>query len=77
VTTTPLQALTLLNNKFIEHYAARFAERLQREAPDPAAQVRRAYALAFARPPTAQPCLRAETFSAPLPTGSAASRWRP
>jgi hypothetical protein len=51
VTTTPLQALTLLNSKFIEHYAARFAERLKREAADPAAQVRRAHALAFARLP--------------------------
>src|SRR6185503_9681494 len=52
VTTTPLQALTLLNNKFIEHYAGRFAERLKREAQDDvAAQVRRAYALAFGRLP--------------------------
>ncbi len=52
VTSTPLQALTLLNNKFTEHYAARFAERLQHESPgDAAAQVRRAYALAFARQP--------------------------
>jgi hypothetical protein len=54
VTTTPLQALTLLNSKFIEHYAARFAERLKREGADPAAQVRRVHALAFARAPTAQ-----------------------
>jgi hypothetical protein len=52
VTTTPLQALTLLNNVFSEHYAGRFAERLKREAPDDAtAQVRRAYGLAFARQP--------------------------
>jgi hypothetical protein len=52
VTTTPLQALTLLNNPFSEHHAARFAERLHREAPDDAAaQVRRAYALAFGRAP--------------------------
>jgi hypothetical protein len=52
VTTTPLQALTLLNNKFIEHYAARFAERLKREAPGATeAQLRRAYALAFSRVP--------------------------
>ena len=52
VTTTPLQALTLLNNVFTEHYAGRFAERLKSEAPDDvAAQVRRAYALAFVRPP--------------------------
>ncbi len=52
VTSTPLQALSLLNDTFIEHYAGRFAERLRREAPeDTAAQVRRAYALAFARRP--------------------------
>lgn len=52
VTSTPLQALMLLNNKFMEHYAARFADRLQKESPnDPAAQVRRAYALAFCRQP--------------------------
>jgi hypothetical protein len=54
LTTTPLQALTLLNNTFIEQYAARFAERLKREARDAAAQIRRAYALAFSREPTAQ-----------------------
>jgi hypothetical protein len=37
---------------FTEHYAGRFAERLRRETPDnAAAQVRRAYALAFARQP--------------------------
>ena len=51
VTSTPLQALMLLNNKFMEHYAARFAERLTAEAKDPAAQIRRAYALAFSREP--------------------------
>ncbi len=52
VTSTPLQALMLLNNKFMEHYAARFAERLQLEAPDDReAQIRRAYALAYSRQP--------------------------
>lgn len=51
VTSTPLQALALLNDSFIEHYADRFAERLRREAPDDSGgQVRRAIALAFARP---------------------------
>jgi hypothetical protein len=55
VTSTPLQALMLLNNKFMEHYAARFAERLKRESPnDPAGQIKRAYALAFARAPDAE-----------------------
>jgi hypothetical protein len=53
VTSTPLQALALLNNRFMEHHAERFAERLKREAPQgTAAQVRRAYGLAFARQPT-------------------------
>ena len=53
VTSTPLQALALLNNRFMEHHAERFAERLKREAPQgAAAQVRRAYDLAFARQPT-------------------------
>jgi hypothetical protein len=52
VTTTPQQALSLLNNKFMEHSAQRFAKRLTREAPDdPTAQIRRAYALAIARQP--------------------------
>ena len=53
VTSTPLQALSLLNNKFMEHHAERFAERLKREAPEGlATQVRRAYDLAFGRRPT-------------------------
>jgi hypothetical protein len=53
VTSTPLQALALLNNRFMEYHAERFAERLQREAPEgTTAQVRRAYDLCFARQPT-------------------------
>ena len=53
VTSTPLQALALLNNAFIEHYADRFAKRVEREAGDNVAgRVRRAYALAFSREPT-------------------------
>jgi hypothetical protein len=52
-TSTPLQALSLLNDALIEHYATRFANRLRREAGDDStSQVRRAYMLAFARPPT-------------------------
>jgi hypothetical protein len=53
VTSTPLQALALLNNKFMEHHAEKFARRLEREAPDGAgAQVLRAYRLCFAREPS-------------------------
>lgn len=49
-TTTPLQALTLLNHSFTLDVAARFAERLARECGDDrAAAVRRAFVLAFGR----------------------------
>jgi hypothetical protein len=52
-TTTPLQALALMNNALTLHLADRFAERLRREAgPDPARQVEFAYALALGRSPT-------------------------
>ncbi len=52
VTTTPLQALTLLNNALTLRLAERFAERLRREAgDDPERQVVRAYQLAFGRFP--------------------------
>jgi hypothetical protein len=54
VTSTPLQALSLLNNKFMEHAAEKFAERLKRERPDNVdAQIGRAYWLAFSREPQA------------------------
>jgi hypothetical protein len=53
VTTTPNQALTLLNDPMIITQAALFAERLQKEAgTDPQQQVTRAYELALGRLPT-------------------------
>lgn len=65
VTSTPLQALALLNNKFMEYCAERFSARLKREAPDgTATQVHRAYALAFARQPTAEELAFGEHFVA-------------
>ncbi len=52
VTTTPLQALSLLNNAFVLRMAGHFAARVQREAGDePAKQVERAYQLVFSREP--------------------------
>jgi hypothetical protein len=52
VTTTPLQALAMLNNAFVLRMSRHFAERLQREAgADVDRQVRRAYLLAYGRPP--------------------------
>jgi hypothetical protein len=53
--TTALQALNLLNSRFLVQQAGLFAERLKREAgDDPAAQVRRGFRLAFGREPSAE-----------------------
>ncbi|MGA0040127.1 MAG: DUF1553 domain-containing protein [Pirellulales bacterium] len=53
VSTTPLQALNMLNGDFLLDQADRFAERLKREeGTDPGTQVDRAFALAFGRPVT-------------------------
>jgi hypothetical protein len=51
VTTTPLQALALLNNAIVLDLAEQFARRLRHESGDDiTAQVRRAFELAYARP---------------------------
>ncbi|QDT14286.1 DUF1553 domain-containing protein [Alienimonas californiensis] len=51
-TTTPLQALTLLNHRFTLDMSGCLAARLEREAGvEPAAQVDRAFALCFGRRP--------------------------
>lgn len=63
VTSTPLQALSLLNNKFMEHAAAKFAERVKQERPDDvAAQIQRTYLLAFSRDPQADEVEFAQKF---------------
>ncbi len=60
VTTTPLQALALMNNAFVLRQAKAFGERVKKEAgDDPEAQVRRAYLLVFGRPPTKEESSRA------------------
>jgi hypothetical protein len=59
-TTTPLQALALMNNAFVLRQASHFADRLRREAGDnPEAQVVAAYRLAFGRTPTKEETARA------------------
>jgi hypothetical protein len=51
VSTTALQALNLLNSRFVVQQAERFAERLNREAgPDPGRQAEWGFRLAFGRP---------------------------
>jgi hypothetical protein len=50
--TTPLQALNLMNGPFVVQQAQFFAARVKREAgDDPGVQVSRSFALAFGRPP--------------------------
>jgi hypothetical protein len=53
--TTALQALNLMNSRFVVQQAALFAERLAREAGDDAkAQIERGFRLAFGREPGAE-----------------------
>ena len=59
--TTPLQALNLLNSRFMMQQAQFLAERLEQDAGgDAKAQARRAFALAFQREPDSEE-LRAAT----------------
>lgn len=52
VSTTPLQALYLMNDPFVHDQARRFGERLRREASTEPARVQRAYQLVYGRSPT-------------------------
>ncbi len=64
VTTSPLQALTLLNGDFVLRQAQAFAERVEREVggSEPVQQVERAFVLAFGRPPMADELERSVEF---------------
>jgi hypothetical protein len=53
ISTTPPQALNLLNSRFMLEQSIRFAERLRPEAVQDAERVRRGFFLAFGREPTA------------------------
>jgi hypothetical protein len=50
VSTTPLQALFLMNDPFAHAQAERFAQRLLRESPTDPERIHRAHLLAFGRP---------------------------
>jgi hypothetical protein len=64
-TTTPLQALALMNNAFVLNMAEALADRLRSEAgDDPDRQIARAFALAFGRSPTAAESARVRPFLA-------------
>ena len=51
--TTPLQALELLNNPFVLRQCEHFAARLEAIAPDVPGRIKAAFELAYGRPPTA------------------------
>jgi hypothetical protein len=62
-TTSPLQALSLMNNAFVVRQAESFAGRLRAAAgEDPQAQVIAAYRLALLRDPTEAQRVRAASF---------------
>lgn len=63
VTTTPLQALSLLNGAFVLRMSDDFAKRLKKDAGDDAGkQIARAYELAYGRPATAEGVARTLPF---------------
>jgi hypothetical protein len=64
VTTTPLQALSLMNNSFVQRQAKYFAERVTRETGERLpAQVNHAYLLAFGRQPNPAESRRAAALA--------------
>jgi hypothetical protein len=68
--TTSIQSLIMMNSRFMAVHTRQFADRLTREAgADPAAQVKRAYALALSRPPSAAELSAAVGFIQSSPKG--------
>jgi hypothetical protein len=51
--TTPLQALHLMNDPFVHGQAKKFAERVQLAAPTDVARIQQAFLLLYGRPPSA------------------------
>ena len=63
VSTTPLQALNLLNSSFMLQQAGYFASRVEKNAgADASTQVKRVFALAFQRPPSEKELSTATTL---------------
>src|SRR5262249_28748757 len=74
VSTTPLQALLLLNGKLVNEEAVHFARRVAESAgSDPTAQVHEAWQRALTRPPTAEELRDALDFLAGNPPGDGLS----
>ena len=62
--TTPLQALYLMNDPFVHAQAKRFAARVRAEADGDAARIERAYLLLYGRPPSASEATAAAQYLA-------------
>ena len=62
--TTPLQALNLLNSRFVIQQAEFLTERLKTEATNDEERIRRAYQLCFGRSPDSEEMQRADDFIA-------------
>jgi hypothetical protein len=62
--TTPLQALFLMNDPLVHEQAKRFAVRVMNEGKDDAGRITRAYALLFGRVPTADEVTTATAYLA-------------
>ena len=73
-TTTPLQALSLMNDSFVQRQATKLAERVQREAgPDLKRQVKQLWLLALAREP--RPTELREAVKLAREQGMASAAW--
>jgi hypothetical protein len=62
--TTPLQALFLMNDPFVHEQARQFSARLIGERSDDSARIERAFLLVFGRPPTLGEAKQAESYLA-------------
>jgi hypothetical protein len=75
-TTVPQQQLFVLNSPFMVTQARALAGRLEKEAPDEAGRIRRAYELAFARPASEEEvALGVRYLQAPDAGQNKLSRW--
>ncbi len=88
-TTTPAQALFLMNSSVVESMAGVWAKRLSEAEADPAARIRLAYRQAFGRDPTLGELAATESFfkqaagapadartqAAPVATGAPVGEW--
>ncbi len=74
--TVPQQQLFLMNSPFMAARATALAARLQREAPGDPARIARAYALLYARPPTASESDLGLAYLAAPTGGAPEARWK-